>query len=965
MKKKFSIVLSILIVVCTLAIALVACTPKNPDPFKAPVKVDAYEEIWNAWLKSCDYANGDTLGIDLNIDAKNSKDAKLTNLSIILQVGLDGKSGSEKEALRFAIIDNNANDSIFDVAINRSGLYLDILGLEKPLKFEELTLPALGVGPEGAENVITDFKNNIFDTIVGAIGTDVTIDPELADKKNKLYDVTYTFGFDFTAINSLLSNTDEIIALINMPELKPILEQVLPMVKDLISDMSINFTMKTTGNTQTKIKKPAKGAPKYSYAGGSVSQINVVGSKGSDSLNIAVNGLKLLNTLPTINFPADSAVVKTSLLKHDLIGDIDMMDANGEIMATYSYQLFMDISAKDLINMIVASVNNQNADILLDTLFKSNTARFFFEIYHECGTTCQIGHAGKYKSKGSILSIAYSNDEKEFNNNRINVAFHLRGLIPAKLLSNLNADAASSVLSGSFIQLSIDPFTTGESLINSIIELISKITNPTVASAIGAVSDSSANNNILSVITGMFGKTDENGITIETKDILVLIDSIDMDVATKDTLKNVVDGLLPNVAKLSINANYVNGSSTEFKDIDILQKYIRLGETINSETGEIKYTNKSFGSYNTAVVVGTPKVSTDKTGNVEFFYNKELHKMFYDNTGKTLSVSYDEVMGLVDKNSKGTNGQIKVSYIEGTNKQEVYSFLNIIGVEGLDKSKIGIPQKVKLIANAGTECKADLKNGIGGGLGNSINNLLNLVKTAVSTNIIAGLESLTPILDFYIPELMVETTITLAETKSIVWSQRNVAGITEDLIGDEKPDDFIFVREKDKISKQCNLTIEYDNGYKKSLDITSDVIKEVVNNDNVIMAWSTFNLDFNAFNIYTHRIVVKMDDSLAQASEANKVTLTMDENGIAKWTQTFKMTDADGTEFSFVPLTGYPFVEEFANKYGFECGKGSGILPKDFWINFDKTGIYTITFATNDYHRINWEITILPYSTEA
>ncbi|MDE6967840.1 MAG: hypothetical protein K2P12_04195, partial [Clostridia bacterium] len=442
MKKKFSIVLATILVVCTLAIALVACAPKDPDPFKAESKGQAYDEIWNAWLKTSDYKNGDTLGIDLKVDAKNSIS---TDLSVILQAGLKGKTGGgDGEGFRLAVIDNKKKGDLIDLVINKDGLFVDSMGLEKPLKFYELSLPALGVGPNGANDQIANIQN-YFSIVMGMLGTDVTIDPVLGDKKTKMYDVEYKFGLDFTQLIAILENPSDILSLINAPDLAPIVEIVAPMLKDALTGLNVEFSVKTTGNTQTKVEKPAKNSPKYKYAGGKVTGISAVGSKGSDKLNLAINGLKLLDKVPNMAVPNDENCVEMSLLKHHVTGEFNLKDSNGEVFSTYNYVLHTEFSAQTLISAISDSIATGNTNALMEAIFSEDEGnKLFFDVTHYCTEKCATGVHMKDNVKGSILSVAFS--PSEFNNSRIYASLDIKAIFSKNFIVDIVGGLGTVVL---------------------------------------------------------------------------------------------------------------------------------------------------------------------------------------------------------------------------------------------------------------------------------------------------------------------------------------------------------------------------------------------------------------------------------------------------------------------------------------------------------------------------------------
>ena len=208
MKKKLSMLLAAFMVVCTFAIALVACAPKDPDPFTAVDSSKELGNVWDAWAKEHMKVSGNTLGINASLNLKNSD----TDMSIALQGGIT-QENNVKEVLRLAIANNKKtgdNKNIVDIIINDTdGLFVNIDGLSaKPIKISELKLPSIGdLLKDGLDMSISDIIPAIKPAVVELINfalddSKVTVDPV---KNKKTYDVRYTFTVEVDAlVNSIL-----------------------------------------------------------------------------------------------------------------------------------------------------------------------------------------------------------------------------------------------------------------------------------------------------------------------------------------------------------------------------------------------------------------------------------------------------------------------------------------------------------------------------------------------------------------------------------------------------------------------------------------------------------------------------------------------------------------------------------------------------------------------------------------
>lgn len=932
MKKKFSIVLATILVVCTLAIALVACAPKDPDPFKAESKGQAYDEIWNAWLKTSDYKNGDTLGIDLKVDAKNSSS---TDLSVILQAGLKGKTGGgDGEGFRLAVIDNKKKGDLIDLVINKDGLFVDSMGLEKPLKFYELSLPALGVGPNGANDQIANLQN-YFSIVMGMLGTDVTIDPVLGDKKTKMYDVEYKFGLDFTQLIAILENPSDILSLINAPDLAPIVEIVAPMLKDALTGLNVEFSVKTTGNTQTKVEKPAKNSPKYKYAGGKVTGISAVGSKGSDKLNLAINGLKLLDKVPNMAVPNDENCVEMSLLKHHVTGEFNLKDSNGEVFSTYNYVLHTEFSAQTLISAISDSIATGNTNALMEAIFSEDEGnKLFFDVTHYCTEKCATGVHMKDNVKGSILSVAFS--PSEFNNSRIYASLDIKAIFSKNFIVDIVGGLGTVVL-GKFkdydYQFSFD--------IEQYIELVDMRANGVKPSSAGTqtISDNSniiGINSIISLISDVVGE-DNKILEINYSEEMIenLILGLGLDEGTAWTIIKAVKSLLytqSGISQMSLTADYINGTNEEYKTINVRDLYVIKDAETNDK--------KNFASDNDGnnkVITGQAKY-TQKDGNdlVNIYQNgsTNLDNTLFDSNGNQLNVSYEEFMALADP--KGNGGMVQFKFNDLLTGNEVTSFGNIIEIVGLDKNNTSTVQNVALVLSSSKKV-----NGYKGGIGSNLNNLI---------ADFAGLSGMVPQLaflkDLTTPELVVKTQVKLSAIKEVIWSQENVAGINESQIIDiDKTYNF-----GDVIATKNNLSYKYsDDTVKSIVDVEASNKSTYVNSNGTIKAKGTFTLKYSAKG-YDSEITVKMNDADFIDKQTIDVVLSEDKVSYALGKSSLKHNiPTAGVSTKFNETDNEESINEFNKTYG---ALATATANNGIAFVFNKVGEYNINIRCEDRGQI-------------
>lgn len=938
MKKKFSFVLAIIMVVCTLAIALVACAPKDPDPFMAADSSKELGNIWDAWAKEHMNVTGNTLGINANINLKNSD----TDMSIALQGGITQEKNT-KEVLRLAIANNKKtgdNKNIVDIIINDTdGLFVNIDGLsQKPIKISELKLSSIGdLLKDGLDMSISDILPAIKPAVVELINfalddSKVTVDPV---KNKKEYDVKYTFTVQVDAlVNSILD-------MINL-QMSPEVESIVKEVKGMLENVNLKFTVDTTGNTQTKVKKPAKNAPKYEYKGGKMTDLKIE----VEGMTVNATGINLTNSIPNIAIPTDTMDLDTALLTSRLNGTITMKDENGNSVGDYTYTINLDFEPIQLITTITECVNTGSADPIIKKMILDQKGKLYIDVAHKCGENCKINHISASKEvSGSIMSVAFS--PEDFGNNRVYVSADLRTIITTDLLHALDIWGVDGIIKGQLkeeqYQFSFD-FAEYLNIVKMRAEADNSESEPTPATmGFGLVSDSnpfSIGNMISEIVKGL---QNDQKLTLKADDIRGIVETIrpmlkenDPEEGTYWTILKIVNGLFTGANSVTFTGEYSNGEAFEQNVFELYTKDKNFGmEDKNNKVikGEVTEWDKD--------AAGNVKIYKDTTGAVdEYIYNAN---------GGYNTQTYEIWQNVINKKADYSKQVVKVKIPNIVDEEAQDVYMNIIDIVGLDKNLSGVPQNVKLVLSAGAD---SIKNG---GVGSSINNLFaslsSLLKMGGSfiegdmTPIIAILDSLIP------PEVIISTTITIKSVKEITWDQSKVAGIDNaQIIDPEKT----YARNDDsnKISVKNHVKVQFVDGTYEEMDVTALNYVNYVDANNKITAWGTFDLEFFAYGI-TEKVTVKMDDSIGTDNQT--VSLVLGEEGVEHKINKSIKNNKTNASSAYTQTEMMNDVGEFALSNGFAYEETSGILG---WtgakIIFNKEGVFNLTLVDSKAARINF-----------
>ena len=313
MKKKISFICVTILLVCAMTLALVGCN-KEIEPFAVVDKQTTLSEIWNSWTKENFSVSSDTLGIDLNLTAKEGT----SESTLSIKGGLSTKANS-KNALSLKMVkkDNGVLADSYEIIIDTEAVYLTNKD-GKTTKNTEIFLPSLTDAKVDLKETITMAKDLILPLLANSIDESTFI---IAPVKNgKTYDVKYTFGIKVDAfIGEIIKTLDGLDSFdtsslpTELAEIFKMLGQIKETLKTMqvkTKDVVINVTINTTGNTQTKNVDASKDEPKYLYEGGKLTSFELKTTIKNEETNqdetIEVSGnIKLTNTIVPVTIPTE------------------------------------------------------------------------------------------------------------------------------------------------------------------------------------------------------------------------------------------------------------------------------------------------------------------------------------------------------------------------------------------------------------------------------------------------------------------------------------------------------------------------------------------------------------------------------------------------------------------------------------------------------------------------------------
>ena len=644
MKKKFSFAIVIVLLVSMLTLVLVACDPKDPESFSAVDSMTVLEEIWDAWSVDNFQTATDTLGIDVNVNLKGEG----KDINFVLQGGISSNA-SVKEGLRLAIVNNFANKTIAEVISNSDGTFVYADGLnDKPLKINEIKFQGIGsIINETLGFSVGDLAGllkmpiiNLVNDAINMDGSIITIRPVL--KENNLYDVNYTFDFK---LNSLIDGLMSFI---------PGSEEIFESVKAELNDVSIYFDIKTAGNQREKVVKPAKGAPKYNYKGGKLTDMKIAAKVGTSEINVncGVGGFRLLNSIPAISTPTEFMDFDSFLLPSNLNGTFNLKDKNGDILGNYEYTANFDFNKTQLFSSLIECAVKQSAMPIVDKMFKDESGKIYIEVKHICDNTCTINHLSN--DSRPLLTVAY--DPNSFGTNRVYFAFNIRGSVGADFAEKISEMINDGTLVSAQEILDLLP---KEDLIFSI--------DP--SAYIKKAEVSSTDNIILPQIMAV---NDSN--TIDFTQIVNSILQADVFAEYKDTIAKVLDIVFPNVESIDYTAVHTNEHITDW---DIKAKFLENREFCYSETDGIKDIMAPINS------------KIDYTFNSQNIIKINTAQDIYNEDGTLKDLTAQDLNALIGASVEG-------KYFDMLNNQ-ITENLTILDIVGLDIAQTQTTQTVYLV----------------------------------------------------------------------------------------------------------------------------------------------------------------------------------------------------------------------------------------------------------------------------
>lgn len=630
MKKKFSFVFAIVLIVCTLSVVLASCSPKDPEPFKAYDKNATLSNIMDAWASKNISVTNETLGLDINLNLKNAD----TDLIIALKGGLSKQEAdSDKEGFSLSLQNNKlqtANNKVLDVVICNSGLYFNIAGYtDKAIRVSDFSLP-LDVLKALSFDSIVDTVNSFLITFITDAVDEVTIDPVMNGKN--IYDVKYSFDIVVSklvdSVVELLSNFSDSISA-NSPNVLQI--------KDAVGDLKLSVVATTTGNVREKVAKPKKDQPKYNYEGGTLSDFELSAIKDGVSTSIG-NEIKLQGTLPELSVPTDYIDIEAALFPTNVNGSIVMKNASGAEIGKFDYTANIDFDVKNLYTAFAESLSKQSVAPLFDKMFKQSSGKIFVEITHTCDNTCAIDHF--QSNNRPILTIAY--DPVNFGANRIYVAINTRAIVTAdfgeimtKYLPNgstKTAEDIANMLPEEDLIFSFDPtaYVDYEKAKEAVV----------------------AQNNMP---FGMISTLTAEKQTINIKQIIDMLLSVDELAGKEQMIKDIISIVLPDVETMDVSSERTQNPIAD----NLKEKFVA---------------NRNFAEQ--TLVGGSISFAEEFEGIVKITSDK-VENLYENNDFRSLTI--DEINALIGAKVTGN-----YMALNNSQKTEQMTITDIIGVEELD-----------------------------------------------------------------------------------------------------------------------------------------------------------------------------------------------------------------------------------------------------------------------------------------
>ena len=570
------------------------------------------------------------------------------DINFVLQGGISSNA-SVKEGLRLAIVNNFANKTIAEVISNSDGTFVYADGLnDKPLKINEIKFQGIGsIINETLGFSVGDLAGllkmpiiNLVNDAINMEGSCITVRPVLKEKNS--YDVNYTFDFK---LNSLIDGLMSFI---------PGSEEIFESVKAELNDVSIYFDIKTAGNQREKVVKPAKGAPKYNYKGGKLTDMKIAAKVGTSEMtvNCGVGGFKMLNSIPVISTPTEFIDFDNFILPSNLNGTFNLKDKNGDILGKYEYTANFDFNKTQIFSSLIECAVKQSAMPIVNKMFKDESGKIYIEVKHICDNSCTINHLSN--DSRPLLTVAY--DPNSFGTNRVYFAFNIRGSVGADFAEKISEMINDGTLVSAQEILDLLP---KEDLIFSI--------DP--SSYIKKAEVSSTDNIILPQIMA-----EDSSNTVAFAEIVNRILQADIFAEYKDTIAKVLDIVFPNVDSIDYTVVHTNKHITDW---DIKAKFLENREFCYSETDGIKDIMAPINS------------KIDYTFNSQNIIKITTAQDIYNGDGTLKDLTAQDLNALIGASVEG-------KYVDMLNNQ-ITENLTILDIVGLDIAQTQTTQTVYLV----------------------------------------------------------------------------------------------------------------------------------------------------------------------------------------------------------------------------------------------------------------------------
>ena len=746
MKKKFSVILSILLVMVLLLATLVACK-KDEEIIETPTANEIAEGYLNEMVGfignsiGADIANGFSVDLkgDVGFDfASTDKDKYDWNYNFDISGNVMSKGDANKD---FRVLFNKGEENLLGLWNQDGNLYVEAGG--EKLNFANADIMGavrslLALNVKGFDKLTTLPE---VDTSLGSIGDIVSlmnifvkllaVNPDATDMDANL-NITkegevYTANLYVDLIKSLLGDLLDI-DMSFIPEGLVLQLSIIPNADKTISELNVGLDF--TGDDDGQF---------------------------TFNLDTAKNGLfGAVNADFKAGTPADVlAVPASSLIQADAQGQILFKGANG-------YVKTIDWSLKAKIDAVVLAENNFMFSKIPDELNNF----FHFNLSHTCDSRCEAKCDDLISAKTAILGDRHKDtsildivwDKKNSGLNNIVVDLSVYDLLSTSALTQmLGADTAELIAEAlkmipSQLVLNLNPDDALKAPQN-----MSNVTaNPVPAPASVSAAKGIDFGSILGMIKNMVTVNNfEETLDLSVAGFAELITSVagaEVEIAgMKINLTDIINGLFDSkstgvdtVSLSAEKANFAHYSNEGVKDYNAYQ----TGLVYNSN-GDLKLANidsslssfKEGNAYNVNVdnttTSGTPAmaitgVELDDAGNVVFYNGKgEVIPAF---TPYTLAHKYNGGKDLFVKYEFVTFDGVKF----GAAEKETFTALGSVrGFAGIDMSVKATQKNVEILFSTltGTAGILSMADSVGGMLGIDFENFIPLTTEALTVNI--------------------------------------------------------------------------------------------------------------------------------------------------------------------------------------------------------------------------------------